>query len=102
MKLRLSQEYVIDTDDYRKEGLRIAILAMSGHGKSNAATDIVEDVLDQKSQAIILEPIIEWHTLKARSMPSDVSFYKMRLFMVTVVVSLNLQKGRIVDLVWDF
>lgn len=66
MKLRLSEDYVIDTDDYRKEGLRIAILAMSGHGKSNAAADIVEDVLDQKGQTIILEPITEWHTLKAR------------------------------------
>jgi len=66
MKLRLSEDYVIDTDDYRKEGLRIAILAMSGHGKSNAAADVVEDVLDQKGQAIILEPITEWHTLKAR------------------------------------
>jgi len=65
MKLRLSEDYVIDTDDYSKEGLRIAILAMSGHGKSNAAADIVEDVLDQKGQAIILEPITEWHTLKA-------------------------------------
>ena len=47
LKLRLSEDYVIDTDDYRKEGLRIAILAMSGHGKSNAAADVVEDVLDQ-------------------------------------------------------
>ena len=66
MKLRLSEDYVIDTDDYRREGLRIAVLAMSGHGKSNAAADIVEDVLDQKGQAIVLEPITEWHTLKAR------------------------------------
>ena len=47
MKLRLSEDYMIDTDDYRREGLRIAILAMSGHGKSNAAADVVEDVLDQ-------------------------------------------------------
>jgi hypothetical protein len=66
MKLRLSEDYVIDTDDYRREGLRIAILAMSGHGKSNVAADVVEDVLDQKGQAIVLEPITEWHTLKAR------------------------------------
>jgi len=66
MKLRLSEDYSIDTDDYRKEGLRIAIVAMSGHGKSNAAADIIEDVLDQQGQTIILEPITEWHTLKAR------------------------------------
>jgi len=65
MKLRLSENYVIDTDDYRKEGLRIGVLAASGAGKSNAAADIVEDVLDQKGQTIIIEPISEWHTLKA-------------------------------------
>jgi hypothetical protein len=39
---------------------------MSGHGKSNAAADIVEDVLEQDGQVIIIEPIPEWHTLKAR------------------------------------
>jgi DNA helicase HerA-like ATPase len=66
LKLRLSEDYVIDTDDYRKEGLWIGILAASGAGKSNAAADIVEDVLDQKGQAVIIEPISEWHTLKAR------------------------------------
>jgi hypothetical protein len=48
MKLRLSGDHVIDTDDYRREGLRVAILAMSGHGKSNVATDVVENVLDQR------------------------------------------------------
>lgn len=66
LKLRLSENYVIDTDDYRKEGLRIGILAASGAGKSNVAADIVEDVLDQKGQTIVIEPISEWHTLKAR------------------------------------
>jgi hypothetical protein len=39
---------------------------MSGHGKSNAAADLVEDVLEQHGQVIIIEPIPEWHTLKAR------------------------------------
>ena len=39
MKLRLSEDYVIDADDYRREGLRTAVLATSGHGKSNAAAD---------------------------------------------------------------
>jgi hypothetical protein len=47
MKLRLSGDYVIDTDNYRGEGLRIAILALSGHGKSNAAANVIEDVLDR-------------------------------------------------------
>jgi hypothetical protein len=66
MKLRLSPEFTIDTDDYKREGLRFSILAMSGHGKSNAGADIVEDVLDNHAQVIIIEPIPEWHTLKAR------------------------------------
>jgi hypothetical protein len=66
MKLRLSPEFAIDTDDYKREGLRFSILAMSGHGKSNAAADLVEDVLDNHAQVIIIEPIPEWHTLKAR------------------------------------
>jgi hypothetical protein len=66
LKLRLSSDFAIDTDDYKREGLRISILAMSGHGKSNAAADIVEDVLDNGAQVIIIEPIPEWHTLKAR------------------------------------
>lgn len=66
MRLRLSSADAVDTDDYKREGLRISILAMSGHGKSNAAADLVEDVLDNHAQVIIIEPIPEWHTLKAR------------------------------------
>ena len=66
MKLRLSSDFAVDTDAYKREGLRFSILAMSGHGKSNAAADIVEDVLDNHAQVIIIEPIPEWHTLKAR------------------------------------
>lgn len=66
MNLRLSSDFAIDTDQYKREGLRISILAMSGHGKSNAAADLVEDVLDNHAQVIIIEPIPEWHTLKAR------------------------------------
>jgi hypothetical protein len=66
LKLRLSPDFAVDTDDYKREGLRFSILAMSGHGKSNAAADLVEDVLDNHAQVIIIEPIPEWHTLKAR------------------------------------
>lgn len=66
MKLRLSSDFAVDTEDYKREGLRFSILAMSGHGKSNAAADLVEDVLDNHAQVIIIEPIPEWHTLKAR------------------------------------
>jgi len=61
LKLRLSSDFAIDTDDYKREGLRFSILAMSGHGKSNAAADLVEDVLEQHGQVIIIEPIPEWH-----------------------------------------
>jgi hypothetical protein len=61
LKLRLSSDFAVDTDDYKREGLRFSILAMSGHGKSNAAADLVEDVLEQHGQVIILEPIPEWH-----------------------------------------
>jgi hypothetical protein len=64
--LRLSSDFAVDTDAYKREGLRFSILAMSGHGKSNAAADLVEDVLDNNAQVIIIEPIPEWHTLKAR------------------------------------
>jgi hypothetical protein len=66
LKLRFTSDFAIDTDSYKREGLRFSILAMSGHGKSNAAADIVEDVLDNHAQVIIIEPIPEWHTLKAR------------------------------------
>jgi len=66
VKLRLSSDFAVDTDAYKREGLRFSILAMSGHGKSNAAADIVEDVLVNHAQVIIIEPIPEWHTLKAR------------------------------------
>jgi hypothetical protein len=66
LKLRLSSDFAVDTDDYKREGLRFSILAMSGHGKSNVAADLVEDVLDNHAQVIIIEPIPEWHTLKAR------------------------------------
>ena len=66
MKLRLSSDFTVDTDEYKREGLRFSILAMSGHGKSNAAADLVEDVLEQHGQVIIIEPIPEWHTLKVR------------------------------------
>jgi hypothetical protein len=66
MKFRLNDSFTIDSDLYKREGLRLGILAMSGHGKSNAAADVVEDALDQGAQVIIIEPIPEWHTLKAR------------------------------------
>jgi len=66
LRLRLSSDFCVDTDDYKREGLRVSILAMSGHGKSNAAACLVEDVLDSHGQVIVIEPIPEWHTLKAR------------------------------------
>jgi len=35
MKLRVSEVYVIDADDYRREGLHIAVLGYGWHGKSH-------------------------------------------------------------------
>ena len=66
LKLRLSKDYVINLGNYEREGLRLAVLAQSGHGKSWAAACLVEDALEQGCQVFIVEPIAEWHTLKAK------------------------------------
>ncbi|HID19130.1 TPA: DUF87 domain-containing protein, partial [Candidatus Bathyarchaeota archaeon] len=66
MKFNLASSYTVDSADYGAEGIRIAILAQSGHGKSYLAARLIEDALEQKAQAIILEPIAEWYTLKAK------------------------------------
>ena len=66
MEFKLSESYVIDSQDYEQEGLRIAVLAQSGHGKSYLAAKIVEDALTQNFQVLVVEPIAEWHSLKAK------------------------------------
>ena len=66
MEFKLSESYVINSQDYEQEGLRIAVLAQSGHGKSYLAAKIVEDALTQNFQVLVVEPIAEWHSLKAK------------------------------------
>jgi len=65
MKLQLSPEYTLDTEDYAAEGVRINVMGMSGSGKSNTTAIMAEQILDQGGQVIIIEPVSEWHTLKA-------------------------------------
>lgn len=65
MRFRISEDFSIDYDDFREEGLRVAILARSGGGKSNLAAVMVEEALDQGMQVCIIEPIEEWFTLRS-------------------------------------
>jgi len=65
MKLTLSSDYTLDTDDYAAEGVRINAMGMSGAGKSNTTAILAEQIIEQGGQVIIIEPVAEWHTLKA-------------------------------------
>jgi len=65
MKLSLSPDYTLDTDDYAAEGVRINAMGMSGAGKSNTTAILAEQIIEQGGQVIIIEPVAEWHTLKA-------------------------------------
>jgi len=65
MKLALSPDYELDTDDYAAEGVRINAMGMSGSGKSNTTAILAEQIIEQGGQVIIVEPVGEWHTLKA-------------------------------------
>jgi len=65
MKLALSQDYELDTGDYAAEGVRINAMGMSGSGKSNTTAILAEQIIEQGGQVIIVEPVGEWHTLKA-------------------------------------
>ena len=65
-RVRVSNSLVVDTKELGPEGLRVAILARSGAGKSNLAALFCEQAIEQGWQVVILEPISEWHTLKAK------------------------------------
>ena len=65
MRFRISEGFSIDYDDFREEGLRVAILARSGGGKSNLAAVLVEEALDQGVQVCVIEPVEEWFTLRS-------------------------------------
>ncbi|RLE62068.1 MAG: hypothetical protein DRJ38_10310, partial [Thermoprotei archaeon] len=63
--VQVSENLRLDGEDFKDEGLRVGILAMSGVGKSNLAALFVEAALDAGWQVVIIEPISEWHTLKS-------------------------------------
>ena len=65
MRFHLSDEFYIDTDDYSAEGLRVVTMGSSGSGKSKTNAVIAEQILDHGGQIIVIEPVSEWHTLKA-------------------------------------
>jgi biotin operon repressor len=62
---RLADNLVLNYSDYAVEGMRIAVLARSGGGKSNLAALFAEAVLDAGYQLCVIEPIEEWYTLKS-------------------------------------
>lgn len=65
VKLRLSDNLWLDLDAFKDEGLRAAVLARSGGGKSNLVALMVEQLLEQGAQVCIIEPIAEYYTLKS-------------------------------------
>jgi DNA helicase HerA-like ATPase len=64
IKFRLAENLVLDYSDFRDEGLRVAIFARSGGGKSNLAALFAEEALEQGLQTLIIEPLREYNTLK--------------------------------------
>lgn len=64
MELRVSDDLAIDTDRFKDEGIRMAILARSGGGKSNLTALLLEQLISHGIQVCIIEPIKEYYTLK--------------------------------------
>jgi ABC-type oligopeptide transport system ATPase subunit len=64
MKLKLSDDFIIDTDDERvqKQGLRIAIIGESGSGKSWTIAVLAEQAKMQGVQVVFIDPHGEYHT----------------------------------------
>jgi len=65
MRISISQEFTLDFDAFKDEGIRIAVLARSGGGKSNLVALVVEQLLERGVQVCIIEPIAEYYTLKS-------------------------------------
>jgi len=57
LKLRLSEDFVVDTEDFMREGIRITFLGETGFGKSYGVAVIVEDALEQGALVMIVEPL---------------------------------------------
>ncbi|MEM2569244.1 MAG: DUF87 domain-containing protein [Candidatus Bathyarchaeia archaeon] len=66
MKFKLSDDFVIDSDEkpWSVEGLRLCIFGGAGSGKSWTAALIAEQFLSQGGTVVIFEPRAEYHTLK--------------------------------------
>ena len=64
IKFRLADNLALDYSDFRDEGLRVAVFARSGGGKSNLAALFAEQALEQGLQMLIIEPLREYNTLK--------------------------------------
>jgi hypothetical protein len=50
LRLRLSSDFAVDTDDYKREGLRFSILAMSGRRQT----------IDAALVGLVQKRILEW------------------------------------------
>jgi ABC-type transport system involved in cytochrome bd biosynthesis fused ATPase/permease subunit len=64
IEFRLSENLTLDYSDFVDEGLRIAIFARSGGGKSSLAALFAEQALEQGLQTLVIEPLREYNTLK--------------------------------------
>jgi len=62
IKFRLAENLTLDYSDFRDEGLRLAIFARSGGGKSNLAALFAEQALEQGLQTLVIEPLREYIT----------------------------------------
>jgi DNA helicase HerA-like ATPase len=62
IKFRLAENLVLDYSDFRDEGLRLAIFARSGGGKSSLAALFAEQALEQGLQTLVIEPLREYIT----------------------------------------
>jgi DNA helicase HerA-like ATPase len=62
IEFRLAENLALDYLDFRDEGLRVAIFARSGGGKSNLAALFAEQALEQGLQTLVIEPLREYIT----------------------------------------
>jgi len=62
IRFRLAENLALDYSDFRDEGLRVAIFARSGGGKSNLAALFAEQALEQGLQTLVIEPLREYIT----------------------------------------
>jgi DNA helicase HerA-like ATPase len=62
IKFRLADNLALNYSDFRDEGLRVAIFARSGGGKSSLAALFAEQALEQGLQTLVIEPLREYIT----------------------------------------